>query len=108
MGDYQRQLIRFEETFQQQDGFADAGGAQFQRLLDAGHAKAICFRLQRAGASNGPMPIGIGFDHRQRLAATQRTRQPVVVAQGLQVDQGTGGTQADYSCVAGWAPYPEW
>jgi len=85
--DDQRQFGRVEETFHQQDRAADAGLAQFQCFLDAGHAKAIGLVLQRAGTLHRAMAVGIGLDDRQRLAATELAGQAVVVAQGLQVDQ---------------------
>ncbi|BCJ04526.1 hypothetical protein PRtIB026_A04420 [Pseudomonas sp. RtIB026] len=38
------------------------------------------------------MAIGVGLDHGQGLGAGQLTGQTVVVTEGLEVDQGTGGT----------------
>jgi hypothetical protein len=38
------------------------------------------------------MAIGIGLDHREGFSPRDFTGDPVVVAQGLKVDQGTGWT----------------
>ena len=88
----QGQLVGIEETLQQQDRLADAGLAQLQGFFDAGHGKTIDLRLQRIRTGHRAVAIGIGLDHRQGTATAEATRQPVVVAQGLQVDQGTGRT----------------
>ena len=93
----QRQLVGVEEAFQQQDRRADSGLAQGERLLDAGHREAVGLVLQCQRTTHGAVAVGIGLDHRQRAPATaippaKPARQPVVVAQRFQVDQGTGGT----------------
>ena len=85
----QRQFVGLEEPFQQQDRGADAGLAQFQCLLDAGHPETVGFAFQCLRTAHGTVPVGIGLDHGQRLASAQLARQAVVVAQGGQVDQGT-------------------
>ncbi|MNY21689.1 hypothetical protein D3C86_1552530 [compost metagenome] len=88
----QRQFVGLEEAFQQQDGRADAGRAQLQRLFDAGHGETVGLAFQGLGTAHRTMPVGIGLDHRERLGARHFTGQSVVVTQGLQVDQGTGRT----------------
>ncbi|MCY1431584.1 hypothetical protein D9M71_475570 [compost metagenome] len=92
MLDDQWQLVSLEKTFQQQYGCLDASGSQFQRLLDAGHRETIGLGLQCLGAAYCPMTIGIGLDHRQGTGTGQFTGELIVVAQRLEVDQGTGRT----------------
>ncbi len=103
LGD-QRQFVGVEDPFQQQDRRGDAGMAQFQRLLDAGHREAVGLCLQRARAGYRAVPVGIGLDHRQRLAAAQSPGQAVVVAQRLQIDQRTGWAHALASATGAEAP----
>jgi hypothetical protein len=38
------------------------------------------------------MAVGVGLDHGEGFGTGQFTGQTVVVAQGLEVDQGAGGT----------------
>ena len=78
----------------------DAGCAQFQRLFDTGHGKAVGRGLQRLRATHGPMPVGIGLDHRQCLATAQLASQPIVVAQGIQMDERAGRTHQTPARVA--------
>ena len=68
----------------------EPGRPQFQRFLDAGHAERIGLGLQRAGAAHRTVPVGIGLDHRNGLAAPQFACQPVIAAQRVQVNQRTG------------------
>ncbi|MNJ62923.1 hypothetical protein D3C77_587810 [compost metagenome] len=91
LGD-QCQFAGFEKTFQQQYRGFDTGGAQFQCLLDAGHRKAVGLGLQGQGAAHGAVAVGVGLDHGEGFGTRQFTGQTVVVAQGLEVDQGAGGT----------------
>ncbi|MDQ1094787.1 hypothetical protein QE400_004200 [Xanthomonas sacchari] len=95
----QRQFLGVEDAFQQQDRRGDAGLAQLQRLLDAGHREAVGLAVQRARAGHRAVPIGIGLDHRQRFAAAQPAGQAVVVAQRVEVDQCTGWAHATASAT---------
>lgn len=88
----QFQLAGLEEPLEQQDRPAYAGFAQFQRFLDAGHGKAVGLVGQGLGAPHRAMPVGIRLDHGEGLGSGYFTRQPVVVAQGIEIDQGTSGT----------------
>ena len=92
MLDDQRQLIGFEEAFQQQYRRANPGGTQLQCFFNAGHRKPVSLGFQRLGATHRAMAIGIRLDHRERLGAGDFTGNSVVVTQGLKVDQGTGRT----------------
>ena len=42
------------------------------------------------------MPVGVGLDHRERPGTADLAGEAVVVAQGFEVDQGTGGTHGGY------------
>ncbi len=88
----QRKLAGLEEAFEQQNGCLDACRAQLQGLLDAGHGKTVGLGLERQGAPHRAMTVGVGLDHGQGLGAGQLTGEAVVVSEGLEVDQGTGGT----------------
>ena len=92
----QRQLRRLEKAFEQQDRPLHAGRTQLQRLLDTGHCIAIGQIGQGLGAAQRAMAIGIGLDHRQRTGAGSLAGQLVVVPQGGEVDQGTGGTHDEH------------
>src|SRR3990167_2952760 len=87
-----RQFVGLEEPFQQQNWPANAGLAQLQRFLDAGHGKTVGLLLQRLGTTHRAMAVGIRLDHRQGARAADLAGQLVVVTQGLQVDQSTGRT----------------
>ncbi|MNO87195.1 hypothetical protein D3C76_786140 [compost metagenome] len=99
LGIDQLQLALFEEAFQQQDRRTDAGLAQFQRLFDAGNGETVGFRFQSLGATHGAVAVGIRLDHRQGASAADFAGQTVVVAQGIEIDQGTGGTHGEDSLV---------
>jgi hypothetical protein len=88
----QFKLALLEEAFQQQDRRADAGFAQGDGLFEEGHGKPVRLRQQRLCAACGAVAVGIGLDHRQCALSAQFASDAVVVAQGGQVDQGTGGT----------------
>ncbi|MCY1361842.1 hypothetical protein D9M69_485300 [compost metagenome] len=92
MLDDQRQLVGFEKAFQQQDRRTNARCPQLQRLFDASHGKPVRLGFQRLGATHRAMAIGIGLDHREGTSPREFTGDPVVVTQGLKVDQGTGRT----------------
>ncbi len=83
MLDDQRQLIGFENAFEQQHRRTNASGAQLQRFFDAGDGKPVGLGFQRLGATHRAMAVGIGLDHRQRLGAGDFAGNSVVVAQGL-------------------------
>ena len=91
LGD-QGEFAGLEEAFEQQHWGLDASCAQLQRFFDAGHGKAIGFGLQCQGATHRAVAVGIGLDHGKGFGAGQFTGKAVVVAQGLEVDQGAGGT----------------
>ncbi|MNF77935.1 hypothetical protein D3C84_600930 [compost metagenome] len=93
----QLQFVGLEEAFQQQDRLADPRRAQLERFLDAGHGKSVGVRFQRFGASHRPMAVGIGLDHGQSLGAADFAGEAVVVAQGLEIDQGTSRTHGEAS-----------
>jgi hypothetical protein len=95
---HQRHVAGFEDAFQQQDRRTDAGLAQFQRLFDGGHAETIGLAFQRLRTAHRAMAIGIGLDDRQGLATAQFTGEPVVAAQGAQIDQRAGRTHVRFSC----------
>lgn len=99
LGD-QAQFVVFEKTFQQQNRRTDAGLAQLQGLFDTGHRKAVGFRFQRLRAAHRAMPVGIGLDHREGLAAAQALGQAVVVTQCIQIDQRLRRTHYAASCCA--------
>ncbi|MCY1536650.1 hypothetical protein D9M68_721130 [compost metagenome] len=91
----QLQFVRFEESLQQQDRLADPRRAQLERFLDAGHGKTVGLGFQRFGAAHCPMAVGIGLDHGQSLGAADFAGEAVVVAQGFEIDQGTGWTHGE-------------
>ena len=93
----QRQLISLEEAFEQQDRRANARFAQYQRLFDAGHGKAVGLGFECLRTAHRAMPVGIGLDHGQSTSAAQFAGQAVVVTQGIEVDQGTGRTHGRLS-----------
>ncbi|MCY1437398.1 hypothetical protein D9M71_535570 [compost metagenome] len=93
----QCQLVGLEESLQQQDRLANPRRAQFERFLDAGHGKTVGLILQRFGTPHRTMAICIGLDHGQSLGAADFAGEAVVVAQGLEIDQGTGGTHGEAS-----------
>lgn len=81
-----------KKTFQQQHRRTNAGGAQFQRFLDARHREPVGLRLQCLGHGHRAMAVGIGLDHGEGLGPGDFSGQLVVMAQGLEIDQGTGWT----------------
>ncbi len=85
-------IARLEHALQQQDGLADAGGAQLQRFLQEGDGETVREPCQRTGALRGTVAVGIGFHHRKRTTPMPGAGELVVVAKGGKVDQGTGGT----------------
>ncbi|MOA03688.1 hypothetical protein D3C78_1232080 [compost metagenome] len=91
LGD-QRQFVGFEEALEQQDRRTDAGRAQLQRLLDAGHREAVGLLRQRLGAAHRAVAVGVGLDHREGAGTAELAGQAVVVTQGVEIDQGTGWT----------------
>ena len=82
----QRQLAGMEEALQQQDRQMNARLAQLQRLLDAGHGKAVRLCGQRSSAIHRAMSVGIRLDHGQRTAPAEGAGNPVVVPQCRQID----------------------
>ncbi|MNO99080.1 hypothetical protein D3C76_908430 [compost metagenome] len=92
MFDDQWQLIGLEKTFQQQYRCLDAGSSQLQRFLDTRYRETIGLGFQCLGTAHCPMAIGIGLDYSQGFGPGQFPGELIVVAQRLEVDQGTGRT----------------
>ena len=77
---------------EQQDRLMDAGIAQLQRFLDAGHGEPVGLAFQGGGAARGAMPVGVGLGPpRKRPGTADLAGEAVSVrAQGFEVRSGHG------------------
>jgi hypothetical protein len=102
-----RHLVR-DDRAQDEDRLLNAGGAQLKRLLAVAHAEAPEPGLtgQAARHGDGAVPVGVGLDHRQHLAARlEPAADAVEVAlQRRQVDVGPDAMP----CAAHEIPAPPW
>ena len=80
------QLGGREHAFQHEQRRAHAGGAQRSSLVAERHCKTVDTRGERACAGDRAMPVGVGFQHRERSTTMDRANRPVVVAQRIEVD----------------------
>ena len=72
-------LLRREATAQDDQALADAGLAQLDGLLDAGHRKRVGI-LENAGDLHQAMAIGVRLDDREHRTARGQFPDPVEVA----------------------------
>ena len=81
----QRQFRRLEHAFQQQNGPGDAGLAQGQRLLDAGHREGV--GIQGPGDPNQTVTVALGLNGgRHPPARRGRPYPPEIVNQRPQIE----------------------
>ena len=82
-----------EAALQQQDARLVVHGTHFRSLLQAGHRETVGDIAQRRHHLAHAMPVGIGLDHRERLAARRAALgNAVVVDDGGEVDDGSKRT----------------